>query len=81
MPRERARTLNARVELHYLWAPVDELFERAQQRRMEEPAITREQLERWANVIQVPTAGEVALYDQFWSNGPVRVSDQTGTGS
>jgi predicted kinase len=58
-----ARALNAAVELHYLSAPVEVLFERLQQRGTETPPITFEQLQQWADMINVPTPEEMALYD------------------
>lgn len=59
--REGARALGAPVELHYLDAPIDELVRRVDARNRE--GITRAHLEEWATVIEVPTAGEVALFD------------------
>jgi len=59
-----ARALGAVVELHYLTAAVDVLFERTQHRQMEDPPITREALERWARTIDVPTPEELALFDE-----------------
>ena len=61
--RVRARELGARVELHYLTASVDELFERIEKRRMEDPPITRDQLLKWSELFEDPTADELALYD------------------
>jgi predicted kinase len=58
-----ARALGAAVELHYLSAPVDVLFERIQRRGMEKPPIERDQLLQWAEIFQVPTPEEIALYD------------------
>ena len=58
-----ARALGAAVELHFLSAPLDVLFERVQRRRLEDPPISREDLAHWANTIQVPTADEMSLYD------------------
>jgi predicted kinase len=58
-----ARDLGAAVELHYLTAPVDVLFERIQQRAMENPAIERDALLRWVEMFQVPTEEEMALFD------------------
>ncbi len=58
-----ARRLGAAVELHYLTAPVDVLFERIQRRRREDPPITRDRLAGWAELIQVPTPEEMALFD------------------
>src|ERR1700739_853045 len=43
-----ARALGAAVELHYLSAPPDVLFDRIQRRGIEDPPITREQVQRWA---------------------------------
>jgi predicted kinase len=59
-----ARALGAAVELHYLSAPVDVLFERIQRRGMEKPPIERDQLLQWAEIFQVPTPEEIALYDK-----------------
>jgi predicted kinase len=61
--RLRARELGAAVELHYLSAPVEVLFERVQRRSMEDPPITREQVLKWADAFQAPTAEEQALFD------------------
>lgn len=61
--RTGARTAGAAVELHYLSAPVDVLFERIQRRAMENPPIEREAILRWAQIFQAPTAEEFALFD------------------
>jgi predicted kinase len=61
--RVGARALGAAVELHYLTAPPDVLFERIQRRGMENPPIDRESLGRWAELFQAPTPEEMALYD------------------
>jgi predicted kinase len=58
-----ARALGAAVELHYLSAPVDILFDRIQRRGTENPPIEREQLLRWAEIFQVPAPEEMALFD------------------
>jgi predicted kinase len=58
-----ARALGAAVELHYLTAPVDVLFNRIQQRGMENPPIERDALLRWVEVFEVPTPEEMALFD------------------
>ena len=68
--REEARALGATVELHFLSEPVDVLFERIQRRGAEQPVISREQLDHWGTIFNVPTEQEVALYDRFWSNKP-----------
>jgi predicted kinase len=59
-----ARALGAAVELHYLSAPVDVLFERLERRGRENPPIERDALGRWAEAFQVPTIEETALFDQ-----------------
>jgi predicted kinase len=59
-----ARALGAAVELHYLSAPVDVLFERLQRRGRENPAIERDALSRWCEMFQVPTLEEMALFDE-----------------
>ena len=61
--RTAARALGAAVELHYVSAPVEVLFERIQQRAMEDPPITLAQVRQWASMFDVPTAEEMALYD------------------
>lgn len=59
-----ARALGASVELHYLTASVDVLFDRIQQRGMENPPIERDSLLRWSRAFQAPTAEEMALFDE-----------------
>jgi predicted kinase len=59
-----ARALGAAVELHYLTAPADVLFDRIQRRGMENPPITREALARWLEVFQIPTPEEMSLFDK-----------------
>ncbi|MGA2538394.1 MAG: AAA family ATPase [Terracidiphilus sp.] len=66
-----ARALGAAVELHYLSAPGDVLFERIQLRGMESPPIDRDDLSRWLKIFQEPTAEEMALFD------PPLVQDMT----
>ena len=63
--RAGARALGAAVELHYLSAPVDVLWERVRDRRSENPPITREDLRRWLEVFEEPTPEEGALFDVF----------------
>ena len=58
-----ARALGAGGELHYLSAPVEVLWERVQRRGLEDPPLTREDLERNAQVFQAPTDEEIALFD------------------
>jgi len=59
-----ARALGAAVELHYLHAPADVLFDRIQPRGVETPPIEREVLSRWSEIFEVPTPEEVALLDE-----------------
>src|SRR6266481_1232294 len=58
-----ARALGAAVELHYLSAPVDVLFERIQRRGRENPPIQRDALSQWFEMFQAPTPEERALFD------------------
>jgi predicted kinase len=58
-----ARSLGAAVELHYLSAPVDVLFDRIQRRGAENPPIERDAALRWSEMFQEPTAEEMALFD------------------
>ena len=62
--RLRARELGAAVELHYLFAPPDVLFERIQRRGLENPPMKREALLGWYKQFEVPTAEEAALFDE-----------------
>jgi predicted kinase len=59
-----ARAFGAAVELHYLSAPVDVLFDRIQRRGVEDPPIDRDQFLQWAEIFQTPTAEEFALFDK-----------------
>jgi predicted kinase len=59
-----ARALGAAVELHYLYAPADVLFERVQRRGMEDPPIGRDAVSRWYEAFQAPTPEEMALFDE-----------------
>ena len=65
--RRAARALGLAVELHYLDAPVDELWRRLEVRNEQAlpgmAPIEREDLERWAQQFQAPDAAELALYD------------------
>jgi predicted kinase len=62
--RLEARALGADVELHYVFAPVDVLFERIQRRGMESPPIERAALARCAEAFQAPTPEEITLFDE-----------------
>jgi predicted kinase len=59
-----ARALGAAVELHYVSAPVDVLFDRIQRRGMEKPPIDRDAVSRWFEIFQAPTVEEMALFDK-----------------
>jgi predicted kinase len=59
-----ARALGAAVELHYLAASADVVFDRIQRRGRENPPIEREALSRWFEIFQVPTPEEIALFDK-----------------
>jgi predicted kinase len=59
-----ARALGAAVELHYLSAPADVLFDRIQRRGMENPPIERDTVSRWFEMFQAPTPEEMALFDE-----------------
>jgi predicted kinase len=58
-----ARELGAAVELAYLTAPVETLYERVARRGRENPPITLEMLREWSGKFEAPTAEELALYD------------------
>ena len=53
-----ARALGAAVELHYLSAPPDVLFQRIQRRGKETPPIEREDLSRWVQRTCSKSSGE-----------------------
>src|SRR3981081_4024327 len=59
-----ARALGAAVELHYLHAPADVLFDRIQRRGLEKPPIERDAVSRWFALFQAPTPEEMALFDK-----------------
>src|SRR5260370_10494221 len=62
--RLEARALGAAVELHYLSAPVDVLFDRIQRRGIENPPIERDALAQWFEQFHIPTPEEMALFDK-----------------
>jgi predicted kinase len=62
--RIRARELSAAVELHFLSASEDVLWERIQRRSAESPPIDRETVSRWFEIFQPPTAEERSLFDE-----------------
>ena len=65
--RAAAREIGAAVELRYLEAPIDVLFERIARRDAEGKwagrSITRAELDEWSTLIEVPSADEFALFD------------------
>ena len=65
--RERARELDAAVELVYLDVPIDVLLERLAARNAEQPpgtaVISRENLLAWAERFEAPDAGEQSRFD------------------
>ena len=63
--RERAADLGAKVELHYLTASLDVLFDRLNERGIEDPPITRSDLKKYAAELQSPDDPEAELYDRF----------------
>lgn len=66
--RLAARSLGVAVELHYLDAPIDELWRRLEIRNQEgKPGtapIEREDLDKWAQQFEAPDAAELALFDE-----------------
>ena len=61
--RLEARALGAGVDLHYLCAPVEVLFERIQHRALENSPIEYDSILEWSNQFQAPNQEEMALYD------------------
>jgi predicted kinase len=61
--RLEARALGAAVELHYVSAPPEVLFDRIRRRGLENPPIERADLDRWMAIFESPTAEEMALFD------------------
>lgn len=61
--RTGARALGAAVELHFLDPPVDVLFERIRARNRESPPITLDDVKKWTEVFDRPSAEEMALFD------------------
>ncbi|GAA2596528.1 AAA family ATPase [Dactylosporangium fulvum] len=59
--RSAARALGAKVELHFLDEPLEELARRTAARG--EPVIDLEMLREFATVFEQPTAEELALFD------------------
>jgi predicted kinase len=58
-----ARALGAAVELHFLDAPVNVLYERIRLRSMESPPIQLDDLVKWNETFERPTPEEMVLFD------------------
>jgi predicted kinase len=61
--RTGARAQGAAVELHFLDAPVEVLFERIRHRNTESPPVTLDDMVKWAEIFERPSAEEMALFD------------------
>lgn len=61
--RAAARSLGAAVELHFLDAPINTLFDRIRRRNVESPAITFEDINKWSGMFERPSSEEMALFD------------------
>jgi hypothetical protein len=59
-----ARALGAAVELHYVSASPDVLFDRIQRRDRESPPMERDAVSRWFEIFQAPAPEEMALFDK-----------------
>jgi predicted kinase len=66
--RAEARYIGASVDLHYLSAPVETVFERLQRRGREDPPIERSAIVRWFEMFEAPTAEEMALFDEAFTS-------------
>ncbi len=75
--RTEARALGAKVELHVLAAPPEELFRRIRLRNMQDPPITWEAVQRWQESFEQPTAEEIALFDRHMEH--ITVTGLTST--
>ena len=77
--RLAARSLGVEVELHYLEAPVDELWRRLEIRNKQAlpgtAPIKREDLEKWALQFDAPDATELALFDEGSPQAPPSLRD------
>jgi hypothetical protein len=61
--RLQAPALGAAVELHYLSAPLDILYDRIRRRGMESLPIERDRIVHWIEKFQTPTLAEMVLFD------------------
>jgi predicted kinase len=60
-----ARELGASVELRYLDVDLEKLWNRVSGRQMEDPPMTRADLEQWFTQFEVPGRDEQALFDPW----------------
>jgi predicted kinase len=63
--RLEARELGAAVELRYLDVDIEELWRRVSTRQMENPPMTRADLDQWFMQFEAPDAEELALFDPY----------------
>ncbi len=67
--QSQAKALEAKVELHFLDVPKDELWNRLNKRNTDRPEgtfiVTKEQLDSWWNSFEPPTADELSTYDNY----------------
>jgi predicted kinase len=77
MLRLGAMALGSEVELRYLSAPGKVLFERIERRGMEQPPVTREQVDAWESSFQAPGSEELALYGRP-QEGPQAARGEAG---
>jgi len=61
--RVGARAIGAAVQLHFIDAPVELLFDRIRRRNRESPPITLEDVVKWSESFERPSAEEMALFD------------------
>src|SRR5262249_25682608 len=62
--RGGARALGAAVELHFIDAPVNVLFERIHQRKRESPPIQFDDLLKWSGTFDRPSPEEAQNFDK-----------------
>lgn len=66
--REGARALGAAVDLHFLDAPPEVLYQRTTARGRENPPIGLDEFRAYAATFERPGSGELALYDYVWEH-------------
>lgn len=65
--RERAQSLGAATELHYLSASEETLFDRIRHRNKEDPPVKREDVTKWFSFFQQPAPDELKLFDESYT--------------